>query len=97
MRSFLKILEDSDDLERKIAKSENREPRVGYHGIFSTHPDNEKRIRKLESTKLEKKPYKDNKEKFLKMIDGSLYGSSPEEGYLKDSYFYHPIFLLSLI
>ena len=25
------------------------------------------------------------------MIDGSLYGSSPEEGYLKDSYFYHPI------
>tara|TARA_A100001035_G_scaffold91806_2_gene71802 strand:- start:4653 stop:6143 length:1491 start_codon:yes stop_codon:yes gene_type:complete len=91
MRSFLKILEDSDDLERKIAKSENREPRVGYHGIFSTHPDNEKRIRKLESTKLEKKPYKDNKEKFLKMIDGSLYGSSPEEGYLKDSYFYHPI------
>ena len=91
MRSFLKILKDSDDLEKKIAKSENREPRIGYHGIFSTHPDSEKRIKTLKDKALPAKATRDNKERFLKMIDGSLYGSSPEEGYLKDSVFYHPI------
>ena len=31
------------------------------------------------------------KEKFLKLLDGSLYGSSPDEGYVKDSVFYHPV------
>jgi len=91
MSAFLKILKSSDALEKKIAKKENREPNVSYHGIFSTHPDSEKRIKALTSNRDAGKKFKNNREKFLKLLDGSIYGSSPKEGYVKDSFFYHPI------
>jgi predicted Zn-dependent protease len=91
MSAFLKTLQYSDELEIKIAKEEEREPNIGYHGIFSTHPDHEKRISALDKNDKQNKKMKVNKEKFLKLLDGSVYGSSPEEGYVKDSIFYHPI------
>tara|TARA_Y100000590_G_scaffold57526_2_gene60559 strand:- start:5464 stop:6960 length:1497 start_codon:yes stop_codon:yes gene_type:complete len=90
MKAFLQVMKDRDDLERKIAEYEGREPMVGYHGIFSTHPDTEKRLEKVITEKeyqINKKSK--NKEKFLKMIDGLVYGSSPEEGYVKNNVFYH--------
>ena len=91
MSAFLKTLQYSDELEIKIAKEEEREPNIGYHGIFSTHPDHEKRISALDKNDKQNNKMKVNKEKFLKLLDGSVYGSSPEEGYVKDSIFYHPI------
>ena len=48
MSAFLKTLQYSDELEIKIAKEEEREPNIGYHGIFSPHPDHEKRISALD-------------------------------------------------
>ena len=92
MTSFLEIMKQSDELEKVIAKSENREPNIGYHGIFSTHPDSKKRIDALKDNSENIKKLKTNKEKFLKLLDGTNYGTSPEEGYLKDSTFYHPVF-----
>ena len=94
MAGFLKIMQQSDELERVIAESENREPNVGYHGIFSTHPDSAKRIKALKENRQSNEELIINKEKFLKRIDGSNYGTSPEEGYVKDSVFYHPIFAI---
>ena len=91
MSAFLKTLKYSDELETKIAKIEGREPNIGYHGIFSTHPDHEKRISALDKTDKKNNEMKIGKEKFLKLLDGSLYGSSPDEGYVKDSVFYHPV------
>ncbi len=91
MKSFLKVMHDRDDLEKKIAEFEGREPNVGYHGIFSSHPDTEKRIREMDTKeKSNSSPKKSkNKEKFLKMIDGIMYGSSPEDGYVKGNTFFH--------
>jgi predicted Zn-dependent protease len=91
MSAFLKTLKYSDELEIKIAKNEGREPNIGYHGVFSTHPDHEKRIKALDKTTKKNNKMKIGKEKFLKMLDGSLYGSSPEEGYVKSLVFYHPV------
>ena len=91
MSAFLKTLKYSDELETKIAKIEGREPNIGYHGIFSTHPDHEKRISALDKNNKKNNEMKIGKEKFLKLLDGSLYGSSPDEGYVKDSVFYHPV------
>ena len=81
----------SDELEKKIAKEEGREPNVGYHGVFSTHPDHEKRLKALGEKNSDGKRKSDNKERFLKLLDGSLYGTSPEEGYVKNLTFYHPV------
>ncbi len=94
MSGFLEILKQSDELEKVIAKSENRPPNVGYHGIFATHPDSEKRINALKNSSENPKNLKINKEKFLKLLDGSTFGTSPEEGYVKDSVFYHPVFAI---
>ena len=91
MTAFLKTLKNSDELEKKIAKEEGREPNIGYHGVFSTHPDHDKRINALGKLKTQDSKNKNNKEKFLKLLDGSVYGSSPEEGYVKNSIFYHPV------
>jgi len=91
MSAFLKTLQYSDELEIKIAKEEGREPNIGYHGLFSTHPDHDKRIDALNKETDKDAKLKNNREKFLKLLDGSIYGSSPEEGYVKNSVFYHPI------
>ncbi len=92
MKSFLKVMKDRDDLEKKIAEIEDREPNVGYHGIFSSHPDTEKRIQEIKVKEKSKNSIKknQNKEKFLKTIDGMMYGSSPEDGYVKGNTFFHP-------
>ena len=91
MKAFLQVMKNRDELEKKIAEHEGREAVVGYHGIFSSHPDTEKRIAKVMSEEKFKKVSKKskNKEKFLKIIDGLVYGSSPEEGYVKNNTFYH--------
>ena len=47
MTAFLKTLKNSDELEKKILNKEEREANIGYHGVFSTHPDHEKRINAL--------------------------------------------------
>ena len=91
MTAFLKTLKNSDELEKKIAKEEGREANIGYHGVFSTHPDHEKRINALGKLTAQSSKNKNNKEKFLKLLDGSVYGSSPEEGYVKNLVFYHPV------
>ncbi len=91
MTAFLKTLKNSDELEKKIAKEDGREPNIGYHGVFSTHPDHEKRINALGKLKKQDSKNKQNKEKFLKLLDGSVYGSSPDEGYVKNLIFYHPV------
>ena len=96
MMGFLKTLKASDDLETKIAKEEGRVPNIGYHGIFSTHPDHEKRIKALGLANKTNTKTRDNREEFLKMLDGSLYGTSPEEGYVKNSIFYHPELAIKL-
>jgi len=94
MSAFLATLKYSDELEQKIAKEEEREANIGYHGVFSTHPDHDKRIKALSNLKTPNK--KNNKEKFLKLLDGSVFGSSPEEGYVKNSIFYHPVLAIKL-
>ena len=91
MTAFLKTLKNSDELEKKIAKEEGREANIGYHGVFSTHPDHEKRINALGKLTEQVSKNKNNKEKFLKLLDGSVYGSSPDEGYVKNLIFYHPV------
>lgn len=62
---------------------------------LSSHPDpgeREDNIPRL-AAEWEEKGYSQtvvNKEKFLSMIDGMMYGDNPREGYEEDGVFYHP-------
>lgn len=64
--------------------------------FLSTHPDpadREAKVAKLaEAWKKRTKAseYEVGRERYLKMIDGLLYGEDPKQGYVENSVFYHP-------
>jgi predicted Zn-dependent protease len=74
-----------------MARQENRKPRV-YHGVFSTHPDNDTRLKevvraaaKVQNT--EDRP--DNRDAYLARVDGMPMGDSRAQGIVRGSRFYH--------
>jgi len=40
------ILKDQEEFEKQRAREERRQPRI-YHGVFSTHPDNDRRLQEV--------------------------------------------------
>lgn len=63
--------------------------------FLSTHPDPLDRYKKVGqmATKYQnEKPgqYATNRDKYLRMIDGLVYGEDPRQGYVENNVFYHP-------
>ncbi len=64
--------------------------------FLSTHPDPADRfntVHKLadkEQAKVDKSRLKVNRDQYLRMIDGLVYGEDPRQGYVENDYFYHP-------
>lgn len=71
--------------------------RSGLPGWFSTHPNPENRISAVRNKakewqqKLNQKAYRVNREGYLRMIDGLIYGDDPRQGYVAEGVFYHPV------
>jgi predicted Zn-dependent protease len=71
--------------------------RSGLPGWFSTHPSPENRISAVRikakewQQKLNLKELQVNRDGYLKMIDGLVYGDDPRQGYVADGVFYHPV------
>ena len=66
----------------------------GVPTFLSTHPDPLDRFEKVgELTKEAQQPgkqYQENRNSYLQMIDGLVYGEDPRQGYVLNSTFYHP-------
>lgn len=65
--------------------------------FLSTHPDpgdREKKVAK-EAVKVQKKlnitDPKVNRDSYLRMIDGIIYGEDPKQGFVENNVFYHPV------
>ncbi len=64
--------------------------------FLSTHPDpddrfgNVKRLSDEAQKNLDKSSLKENRDEYLRMIDGIVYGEDPREGYVENNVFYHP-------
>ena len=64
--------------------------------FLSTHPDPLDRYENVEQladewqNKLQLPSYKVNKQSYLSMIDGIVYGEDPRQGYVENNTFYHP-------
>jgi predicted Zn-dependent protease len=92
MIDVVRLLKNQELLEVQIARQEGREPRV-YHGVFSTHPDNDTRLKEVvaEARKAggatEARP--DGREAYLQRISGLPLGPSREQGVVRGSRFYH--------
>ncbi|MCB0639280.1 MAG: M48 family metalloprotease [Lewinella sp.] len=78
-------------LDRLTGGAENRLPT-----FLSTHPDpvdRENRVGELARDYQRKDnggPYEVNRDEYLRMIDGLVYGEDPRQGYVENSTFYHP-------
>ncbi|MBL4762630.1 MAG: M48 family metalloprotease [Gammaproteobacteria bacterium] len=86
------ILKNQEEFEKVRAKAENRKSRI-YHGVFSSHPDNDKRLQEVVAAAkiFKNKQNRSIKEKeFLNRINGMTYGPSVREGVIRENTFYHP-------
>ena len=93
MGNVFKVFKAQERFEIDRAKEEGREPNI-YHGVFSDHPAPDER--EVQAAKgvanISTQPangWIDNREEFLKAIDGLPYGSSREQGIVRDNRFYH--------
>ncbi len=88
------LLKKRELFEIERARAEDREPRVP-HGIYMTHPDNDKRFAEAVQAAAQfvpETPRPDNEEKFLEMIDGLPWGPSKIPGTVRNNYFYNARF-----
>ncbi len=90
MINVVEILKDQEEFDKKLAQVEGREPRR-YHGLFSTHPSNDKRLQEvIRAAKIYKSEFtREEDGTFLKLTDGMVFGTSEREGVLRNHRFYH--------
>lgn len=92
MIDVVRLLKNQEMLEVQLARQEGREPRV-YHGVFSTHPDNDTRLREVVTAARkaggsgESRPA--GRDTYLQRIAGLPLGPSREQGVVRGSRFYH--------
>ncbi len=64
--------------------------------FLSTHPhpadrfENVKQMAEKQQAKMPGKSFKIEREEYLRMVDGLIYGEDPRQGYAEDNVFYHP-------
>ena len=92
MGEAMKVFKEQEALELSAAHEEGRDPNI-YHGVFSDHPAPDDRIvqTSLGAAKIAAPSggWIDNRDAFLKAIDGVPFGSSREQGMVRDNRFYH--------
>jgi predicted Zn-dependent protease len=93
MVDVFKVLKGQESFELQRAKDEGREPNI-YHGVFSDHPAPDARAIQAAqgAAHITTEPpggWMDNREAYLTAINGLPYGSSREQGIVRDNRFYH--------
>ena len=91
MLRVIQVLKDQETFEIARAKEEGREPR-SYHGLFSTHPANDDRLKEVvgaASKFARPDAIANNREPFLAQLEGLTFGDSEREGIRRGNRFYH--------
>jgi len=90
MYEVLSVLKDQEMYSEKIAEQRGQEPR-SYHGVFASHPSNDKRLQEVLSNVSSSYPQgsKKRKDNYLSKIEGMVFGDSEESGIRRGSKFYH--------
>lgn len=91
MLDVVGILADQEAYEIRKAEEEGREPSV-YHGIFSTHPENDARLQEV--IRAAKKfrapdPRPSGRAEYLRLVDGMTFGAGAAQGVVADHRFLH--------
>ena len=92
MLDVIGVLKNQEIFEKEQARSEGRKPRI-YHGVFSTHPDNDTRLQEvIETAQTLTDAGTTNfvgHEEYMSLIDNLIFGDSPQDGILRGRNFFH--------
>jgi len=91
LKNVIGVLKNQEEFDKVLAKEEDREP-YAYHGVFATHPDNDKRLQeviKAAKSNINKIKLDENKEKYLNIIEGMPFGPGDGQGSARGANFYH--------
>ncbi len=93
MLEVIGVLKNQEIYAQQKAREEGRKPRA-YHGLFASHPDNDRRLQEVvgEADKLKKVGESENKTRrreFLQQLSGLAYGTGEDEGLISGRNFYH--------
>ena len=86
--SFLSSLREQTTLEARLAGSD-ADP-DGF-SLLATHPRTIDRVREAQRAAGTTQSGRLNGDAYLQQLDGMLYGDAPEQGYVRDRSFLHPI------
>lgn len=91
MLEVVRVLKNQELFDQQTAKQENREPNA-YHGLFSTHPDNDTRLKEvINAAEHLRVPgnAQTGHDEFLQALDGLIFGPGEDAGIVRDNHFYH--------
>ena len=91
MLAVIGALKSQELLEFRLAREEGREPRV-YHGLFSTHPDNDTRLQEIVANASQVTPVQNpfvGRNDYMQRVNGLVYGEGTGQGIVKGRDFYH--------
>jgi predicted Zn-dependent protease len=92
MIEVVKVLKNQEDFARdQAAKRGEAQAPSGYHGLFDTHPDNDRRLQQVvgPARALATGQQVVNREVFLKHLQGLPFGGSRATGVRRGQRFYH--------
>lgn len=91
MITVLRTLKDQEGFDQQLAQLEGR-PARAYHGVFSTHPDNDTRLAEAIATARQYAGTQGElgRDRLLDEVDGLVIGNNPQEGVIRDNVFVHP-------
>lgn len=99
MIEVVSVLKDQEQFERDRARAEGRDPRI-YHGVFASHPDNDTRFREAVASagqaEVTATGQAEERDRYLRAINGLAFGSSRRQGMVRDNRFYHGDFQLTI-
>jgi len=92
MIEVVRVLKNQEVFARDQAgKRGETQPTGGYHGLFDTHPDNDRRLQQVlgPARALATGQQDVNREAFLKHLEGLPFGDSTDTGVRRGQRFYH--------
>lgn len=84
------------DFFRVLDRMNMESDRGGVPTFLSTHPNPDDRYNAVHrqadrwQNNLDKEEWKVNRDRYLQMLDGMVYGDDPRQGYVENNIFYHP-------
>lgn len=92
MIEVVRVLKNQEDFARDQAAARGEaQPVGGYHGLFDTHPDNDRRLKEVigPAQALVGGSQEVGRDTFMQMIDGLVFGDSADSGIRRGRNFYH--------